>query len=784
MNISSIKYTTKGNHSGTRWRCKNGMGVFRNSLVLFGQSSDLQNVARAVIFAIGGRRYQGIEEVTIELTDNAGDTWEIWRGVNSSRFSHNGRIIPIDEAQRSMLAALLDMDPGIAHGNGLVSPVLYRILNFKNGVFTACDGLNGPSQTTNEPDPDTVIQVLLDECVTLTGRKEFANAEAVSKLSISLISLQARWSEVQASVSARSTTNEVTPSLGLIESLTRELDHLQHIDFFCKRMTDVHESVPRLTSQLETVDQELAAITSRWSKQALDAAVNGVEWNRGMECLVRVRAYTRLTETTTKLQRLSAKRLKPAAEKSMEHWHRFLFDSHVTGQEVESCLASMLLGMKQLSLDLEKLDQGTERPEAAAKRDQPRGWFDRLKTKPESGDVVNRPGAPDQHVDWLQKSVRDVEALKASIEYALKSVQSFSDEYETSKVETSKEFGLLDELSQKALDELTKLKEAWTGWAHAADIPAEISLEDFVALARQAHEIHILELRKADLQARLTERMDLQARLESQVRQWWNMIGSDKSVDISNPAFLVAEARAALRHRDTRRQRVQKMIKDAARFARDESLAQWNYKRRSEILAQWNDAFSNLDLPTLEMSDERVTGLMRLGSAVVAMKQLQAIRDQARTIKTDLWGPKEECPVRLYSLDHTFANGAVADPFVEMVKKFPSALDTSLTCFLVSDEEIAKRLAALGCGRAMRVDDEAAVPTQRVGAERARDNTSRSDVAQPPAETKAVVKDRHVDSSKITKGTKSRPASIKTETEMSQRAAAALRLLNPKSNRT
>ena len=784
MNISSIKYTTKGTDAAIRWRCKNGMGAFRNSLVLFGQSADLQNVARALVFALGGRRYQGIDEVTVELTDNAGDSWEIWRGLNSSRFSHNNRIIPIDEAQRSMLAALLDMDPGIAHGNGLVSPVLYRILNFKSGVFAAIDGLNGSSQLVNEPDPETVVQVLLDECVKLTGRPEFANAEAVSKLSTSLISLQARWSEVQASAPVKGTANEVAPSLGLIESLTRELDHLQHIDFFCRRMTDVHESVPRLTSQMEVIDQELAAITSRWSKQALDAAVNDEEWNRGMECLVRVRAYTRLTETAGKLQRLSAKRLKPAAEKSMEHWNQFLFDSRVTGQEAESCLASMLLGMKQLGLDLDKLDQETDRPDPTSKRDVPRGWFDRLKGKAETGDTAQRAAAGDQHVDWLQKSLRDVESLKASIEYALKSVQAFSDEFETAKTETTKEFGLLDELSQKAMDELAKLRETWVEWAHAADVPADISLEDFVALARQAHEIHILELRKTDLQSRLAERLDLQCRLESQVRQWWNMIGSDKSVDISNPAFLVAEARAALRHRDTRRQRVQKMIKDAARFARDESLAQWNYKRRNEILTQWNEAFSSLGLPTLEMTDERVNGLMRMGSAVIAMKQLQVIRDQARVTKVDLWGPKEECPVRLYALDKTVTGSTVAEIFIDMVKKFPSPMDTALTFFLVSDETIAKGLANLGCGRGMRAHDEAAIPTPRVGAERGRDNAPRAEMTRPAAEPKVAAKDLGAEPSKVTKGTKSRPASPKTESEMSQRAAAALRLLNPKSNRT
>lgn len=783
MNISSIKYIAKSNDSAVRWRCKSGVGLFRNSLILNGKSADLQNAARAVVFALGGRRYHGIEEVTLELTDNAGDTWEIWRGLNSTRFSHNGRMIPIDEAQRSMLAALLDMDPGISHGNGLVSPVLYRILTYRNGVFASTDALNGHSQAVNEPDPEMVIKMLVDECTKLTGRAEFANADAISKLATGLVSLRARWSEVQSAAGARPATGDVAPSIGLIESITRELDHLQQIDFLCRRMTDVHESIPRLTSQLDAIDESATKITSRWSKHALDAGLNAEEWDRGMECLVRVRAYSRLADTAVKLQRLSAKRLKPAAEKSMDHWNQFLFDSRVTGQEVESCLASMLLGMKQLGLDLDKLERQSEKSEPSARRDAPLGWFDRLKGKAETTDSLQTGRVGEQHVDWLQKSVRDVESLKASIEYALKSVQAFSDEFETAKSETTKEFGLLDELALKSLDELTKLKEAWSTWAAAADIPAEISLEDYVSLARDAHDIHILELRRADLQTRLAERVDLQHRLETHVRQWWNMIGSDKVVDISNPAFLVAEARAALRHRDTRRQRVHKLIKDAARYARDESLLQWNYKRRTEILAQWNEAFSSLGLPTIEMDDERIEGLVRLGSAIYAMKQLQAIREQSMVTRTDVWGPKDECPVRLYLWDQNAADQVASDTFVEMVSKFPSSKDSALTFLLVSDEETARKLNALGCGRAILAEENGSGSPIRSGAEHAPVVASKAEVPVQSGAHRQPQRDAGGTPAKNNKSTSPRATMPRTDSDLSQRAAAALKLLNPKSSR-
>lgn len=778
MNISSIKYFAKSGDSAKRWRCKHGIGVFRNFLVLYSQSDDIQNVAKAVVFALSGRRLAGIEEVTLELTDNAGDTWEIWRGPNGSRFSHNGRMIPTDEAQRSMLAALLDMEPGIVQGNGLVSPVLYRILTCKNGFFGTTDALNGEVQTSGEPDPEMVIQVLAEECAKVMNHVDFGNAEAIAKLAPHLTSLQSRWLEIQSAPIPTQANAGVAPALGLIETVTRELDHLQQIDFLCRKMTDIHESVPRLVTQIEAMDENIAAVTSRWSEQALRSGMDPVEWNRGMELLVRVRAYSRLVDTAGKLQRVCSKKLKPAADKAMSQWNQFLSGSEVTGLEVESCLASMLLGMKQLSLDIEKLDEPTEKTEAP---NPAKGWFERLKGKSESSGVPGRGNLNDHHVDWIRKSLREVESLKASIEYALKSVQVFSDEFDKTKVDTTRELSLMDDLSQRASDELAKLKDSWQAWASVAEIPIEISMEDYVVLGRDANELQSLQMKRADLQTRLAERVDLQNRLETQVRQWWNTIGSDKSVDISNPAFLVAEARAALRHRDTRRQRVQKMIKDAARFARDESLLQWNYKRRTEILGQWNEAFSAVGLSPIEMTDDRVATIVRLGSAINGMKQLQAVREQTRFVNTDVWGPNTDSAVRLYLWDQATPVARDRDAFVEMAKKLPTVIHSTLTLILTSSEVVAKMLATEGFGGGMMAAGET---FGRAGAERSIDVPRRVESSSIPARGREAAKELSREPAKVTKGSKASGAVNQDGTPISQRAAAALKLLNPKTNRT
>lgn len=778
MNISSIKYLAKSSDSTKRWRCKHGIGVFRNFLVLYSQSHDIQNVAKAVVFALSGRRLSGIEEVTLELTDNAGDTWEIWRGTSGSRFSHNGRMIPTDEAQRSMLAALLDMEPGIAHGNGLVSPVLYRILTCKKGFFGTVDALNGESQTNGEPDAETVIQVLAEECAKLMNQSEFGNSDALARLAPNLTTLLARWSEIQTAPVVKQTGGEIAPSLGLIESMTRELDHLQQIDFLCRKMTDIHESAPRLATQIESIDESISNIVARWSERALQATMDPAQWNRGMELLVRVRAYSRLVDTAGKLQRVCSKKLKPAAEKSMSQWNQFLSGSEVTGQEVESCLASMLLGMKQLGLDIEKLEEPAEKSEAIARRDSNKGWFDRLKGKADIVEAQERHSLNDHHLDWIRKSIRDVESLKASIEYALKSVQAFSDEFDKTKIDTTRELALMDDLALKATEELTKLKQMWNEWASAVEVPTEISIEEYLLLGRDAHEFESLHLKKTDLRLRLDERLDLQGRLESQIRQWWNTIGSDKTVDISNPAFLVAEARAALRHRDTRRQRVQKMIKDAARFARDESLLQWNYKRRTEILTQWNEAFSSVGLLPLEMNDERVGAIVRLGSAINAMKQLQTVREQTRFVNTDVWGPRSDSAVHLYLWDQEQPEPRDFNLFVDMAKKLPTEASSTLTLILTSSEAVAKALANEGFGGGMLSPADKA---PRAGAERTPESNRRADSS--PLNRPTAKEGGSSQLSKVTKDSKSREFINQDEPQISQRAAAALKLLNPKTNR-
>lgn len=774
MNISSVQVTSSQEKMTRVWRCRVGAGKYQNSLVLTGNSRELQQVAKAIVFALTGRKTPEVDEATIEFVDNAGDTWLVQRGPFGGRFSQNNRPISVDQAQKSMLAALLDMDVSIGTSEGLVAPLIFRIFDSRQGAFVSRDGLSVERADSREIDAKIVNAMLSEECARLIDRPEYDNPQKLAKIADSLIMLQARWTEVQSAPAPLNGPNAHAPSLSMIETLSRELDHLQHIDFLCKKMGDGNDNLSRLTSQLDALDARLLSISGKWPSSAISLGLDTDRWGKGVELLVRAKGYAKLNDTAVRIRKISSEKLRPIAEAALASWDEFLNGSKGTGQELESCLASTLLGMKQLGLDLDKITESLPMEEPLA-REGAGGWFDRLRGIGPRGESVSLESEGTKvHKKWLQRAIQEIDSVKESLDYSLKAVQAFVDVSESSRSQMGRGLNLLEELAQKSSDELNRLSLEWKAWAEEAGLSELVSIDDLCLLACEATEHQVLSLQREAIANRYDERSSMQHQLEVLIRQWWKIIGSDKNVDIKNPAFLVAEARAALRHRDTRRQRVQKIVKDAARHARDESLLQWAHKRKSELQVLWTDVFAGAGLAPLDISDVRVSAVARIGSAIQAMEQMQVIKDEARFAKADIWAEAEQSAVRVYLFDKLDLNHLESKAFVDLAQACPVLNDGTVNLFLIADEPTASKLVAKGFGGSLMISHQGTIEDNPVRVSPAAEaKPRRVDLrggAAKEAKTEPTAR-----TTSVTKGQAS------TRTTLSTKAEAALKLLNPKS---
>jgi hypothetical protein len=745
-------------------------------LAIYGEPNDLDLISKGIVFALRGKRVGAIEDVSIDFLDNAGNIWRVHRSRFETKFFQNGAPISFDHAQKSMLGSLLDLDIDMSAAGGVACPIVMRSIQYDGQRFVGWDAETARDERANQTPANSAIGALVEECASIAGKPEFRDPVKLAQIAESIIEVHGHFTEVNSMGQSVASNGEHAPSFSMIETLSKELDHLQHIDFLFRKISDGSDSPQRLNTQLESIEVRLSELTSKWSSASIDIGVNHERWLEGIELLVRARGYAKLAETANRIKKICVEKLRPIANTAMESWNDFLTGTS-RGQELESCLASMLLGIKKFALDLEKMPVA----DSAASNTVSSNWFDKLRgaqaREAERPEV--RSGALIGHQTWLERAIHDIEAIKESLDFSLKQSQIFLDESVVCKDTSAKGLALLEELSEKASSELARLNTAWSQWANEASIPESIAVDSFCQLGRDANEFQILSFQKASLAVRLEERSSVQNQLEALVRQWWNVIGSDRNIDVSNTALLISEARAALRHRDTRRQRVQKIVKDSAKVARDEAILQWTHKRRSELLSVWSTIFTTSGLPILEVG-ENALQIARLGLAIKAMHRIQSVEsDSSRPV--DVWHEGEAAVVRIYRFDVQGTAEAEKKLFVDFANRCPTVMDSCVNIFLVDDESLSKSLHQSGYGSAIQVTSSEGHPV--VNADRLQSaNTPRKSNMRGGATKSDGAREQSPErAAALPVAPASSPQSSKG---ISAKAAAALSILNPKAKDT
>jgi len=280
---------------------------------------------------------------------------------------------------------------------------------------------------------------------------------------------------------------------------------------------------------------------------------------------------------------------------------------------------------------------------------------------------------------------------------------------------------------------------------------------------------------RQDLGLRVEDRRAINAALEAAVRQWWEIIGSQKSTDLSNLSFLIGEAKGALRYRDGRRQRIQKGLEETASRLGVRSAKAWVELRRQELRKEWSKLFALADLPPLELHDHRTRDLVDLAHRCAALLDVARIEEQDRFAAASLWPSRLDTAVLLYR----WLDDPVAPPqrtsFLKSLSSFTGD-GVVPVILLISDQELNRSLVKMGTGSATFVELEtvAAIEGPR----------------REGAVVKAEMKTRR-HTGPMTPQVEPKPVSANQQSktqapsrdDMALRAEAALRVLNPKALR-
>ncbi len=785
MYITGIRFRKHGAKEVHGWKLSAGIGKMRPVVTISGTDNQLETFALALKFALSGKRSANLEEVWLDAADDAGDVWTIERGLKGTVFRRNSRLLSIEEAQRSLLASLLDLDASLSQAEGLVAPLeLRQIIGRGSDVAATVWDLGGRHENSDVAGL-TAAKELAKQCAQKLKISDYADPYKLSRIAGPSSRLLGAFQELNRQAEQLGEMRESkADSDKSLEAIQGEVDILNQIDQLIRRINGGGESFTRLSAMHESFCERVLGIEEKWTKGTLTWINQLPDSCQVLDQLVALRAWGRFIENLNRVTIIMEKKVRPSNHEGVKVWADFLAGSRTNGQDIESCLASMLLGVKQMAQEVDRYSSQPSRSmsnQGSSQWSQKSGlrqvvasktlnWFERFKsgsTKVVDEQFKDAEPALRHQRDWIARLAKEVEAVKIAAEYALQTSQGLSDVVGDAKALLDKDSSALSVLLQKAVIEHSRLKEEWAKTAADLGVSESIGMKQFSDLLRDATEYLMIMHSREDLALRVADRVAVHAALEAYVRQWWTIIGSQKLMDLSNVSFLIVEAKATLRYRDGRRSRIQKGLDESSRAMGAKSTSVWIASRLEELNRDWQKLFSQAGLPSIDISSNSVSEVVDASQRCAALLDIVRVEEHERFAAASLWPSRLDSVVVVYRWADATVPGIQRSSFLKALNSFVGDGGVPVL-LLVSDSELAGVLQKSGTGAASSIELDG---VQEVDGPRREGAVVQAEIkgkrlVAPVAKSTVIIK-------------ASEPPQKKAL--LNSRAEEALRLLNPRS---
>jgi hypothetical protein len=710
--ITGIRFRKHGAKDVQGWKLSAGIGKMRPVVTISGTDNQLETLAIALKFALSGKRSENLEEVWLDAVDDAGDVWTIERGIKGSVFRQNNRLLSLEDAQRSLLASLLDLDASLSQSEGLVAPLELRQIISRESEVAAIVWDLGVRASHSDVAGLIAAKEVAKKCALKANVSGLSDPIKLAQIADPCSGLLGAFRELKRQEEKLGCTSKSPgPADDSLESMQAEVEILNQIDQLVRRINGGGESFTRLSALHESTCVRVLAIEEKWTKETL-AAVNQLSDScQILDQLVALRAWSRFIENLTRVAAIMDTKVRPTNVEGVKVWTNFLAGSRTSGQDIESCLASMLLGVKQMGQEMDRYSSQSFRqvPNSILRQvvtTKHLNWFDRFKfgtSKVVDEQIKDVEPALKHQREWISRLAREIESVKVATEYALQTSQALTDVVTDAQVLLDKDSSALNALVQKAVTEHERLKADWSIKACELGISESIGMKQFSDLLRDATEYLIIMHSREDLALRVADRVAVQAELETHVRRWWKIIGSQKEMDLSNVSFLIVEARATLRYREGRQNRIQKGLNESSRALGAKSTATWISSRLQELSKDWSTVFLQAGLPPIDISSDLVAGVVSAAQRCAALLEIVRVEERDRFAAASLWPSRLDSVVVVYRwADINLA----AEQRAGFLKALPSFIGDSgiPVLLLVSDSELAGVLQRSGTGGATTIE--------------------------------------------------------------------------------
>lgn len=687
MLINAIRYRTDPSQPWQAFRLSPGTGRFRNYQCLSAPAKALAEVMAAISYTLTGKIETAVHEAALALSDDAGDAWTVHRRPGGARYTKNGEPLPEAESERTLLAALLDLE----NAQGRRPDVAMFDLTAKE------DGLSARNLADQGPDPQEAWREMVSRQINeitmgsarALGLAALENPQTSAKLTRLLEPIYAQYRELCQQYKDLKTEidqPEMT-DLEAVDQLAREVALMAEIHKEAEPLLQPGVTLKTLKDELQTVDTKIAETCASLGLDRERPAGESRDLRKPVEASARLEAYARLVRASQGARKYCEQNVEPQFLRYLETAESHLTNDRQIIAELESCIATLSLRMRARG-DVE--DKGGAVESTGLKT-----WFERFKARGQ--DAVDDKGGPSAEED----------TARMALEYALTRLTELASNVGTTRARHEAALARMDHSHEELVRNYGRLKDHWALVAKEAGLAEDMDLSQLLGLVTGQAQLNAAMEHRHDLAARIRKLNGKMAKLERLVLEWRIATGSQKTTDLTNPAILLQEAQAILRYQEAKTKKLQQLrdigIEAKARLGMQGLLK----TRRRSLLAEWEKAFKDISLAPHDINHEAWPEAFRRASVVRA---LALVHGSANRIEQPrLFDPAtEHCAATIYRWVAAKTDNHAR---LALLGQLEAAAGGELRLLLVEDEGLAGMLGSLGIGSASRLTAEAAEPT-------------------------------------------------------------------------
>ncbi len=684
MRLNALRIRSTTESVAELWRIAPGTGVAANIICFEAPAADLERIRSALAYVFDKQDVQGFAEVAVHISDNAGANWIVERTPARARILRNGQHLQDTDAFEQLMSALLDQ----AGEEGQLPTQLLSALE----ITSSHDGMTlTPAKTYVTTSKmklmaDRRINDLTKECARILGQPSLTDAVVMTELGSQLEPLHASYKEVQRQYQELVNQNtELTKyDIRNLEKLSDEVEMIEEIADVAGPLLQPSASPQHLREKLTRIETDMSTALHACGLHEFLPAQTPIPWTKVIGALSKKYACQKLLESFEQTRQKLFDRVQPTFQEYLRIVEALLASDKQITAELETCLATLSLQVSQAEMPVKQPDDN------------------KLASLLQKFIKHETPVAPEP--SKAQICATKLEDARLSVDHALARLGELHSDIACAREDHEKGASGIQSVHEAITREHGQLQAHWEQLARTYGLPTDYDINMLLKLVASHAQIAQLHQERESIRAAVKQHRLTLAHLETLVLGWRAKTGSQKDVQLTNPALVLSEAQGIIRYRTEKQEQLAKLQSIHEQLRVHHLLKIHVENRTLEVRRDWNKIFHALGLQPLPENHREWSSFFKHSRAINSLHTL--LRDEGNPLPGDKLFTRltSETPITIY-ISRTQPIPATGKLAILMRAENNAA--TNLQIILTSDTDLAAGMRKTGCGNARRAESAA-----------------------------------------------------------------------------